>query len=726
MNVKKLLGVALCSVFSMTLAISASSTFHDSNFANSVASKSAINQQSEYSPDDFLGSVALDRDDFTVDINSVTTTSSTAKSAKIEFNSVRLTGYGTSKKTVYVVIDDENFSGDPSDPSLDISLTKPYYFSGYTIEIADITASANLVIPEQMTYGSIFVIQNTKIVANALSFNAEEGYTPKITSLTIPDGITDIDAGAIVNVPDSVTIYCEAASKPIGWSDSWTDANNVVWGYELTDTQNSLLSQATGSNIKTDYEDATTYILGYIYETKASTWYCPSCKKTYTNDEIGPDHLCPEDGSAFIEIPDVRPAMNYPLVVSYTINTSNGGTRDVCEALPITYADESNINPYNSVTSSSYSRDFDIILNDGETVDFSSFVFYNIFKSTTTVVVGKDSTGVDKEFNYIIPDLATSYSSIAKKRFASEIDIKDIIDYKFTGVTTFGDYTMVSMNVDKVMPSYYETAMASTVASNQLKIDSGVYRIRYAFYDISNSKYRIAYDDDNNSSTADVEKEMSISTPLSVIVLEHNTGNQLSFLIKNSEVGQKFSADKLRRFEFVSLTINIHLWDNTNQNIVSRTACSIHFSEIDVMPSRTSHPQVFSISLFLLIFNIIYLLAFAGGSVGLFFFEKEKYKNDEFRRVKPKQFVERAAVFYVGSAIVLFTILSIIFRFGIFDNSIATTNPIDWFVVIAGIISIVLIGYFVKYLVTVIRVAKQRKLTYKLKLNEDIADDGTN
>src|SRR5574344_980851 len=98
MNVKKLLGVALCSVFSMTLAISASSTFHDSNFAHSVASKSAIDQESAYSPDDFSESIALDRNDFTLDINSVTTTSSTAKSAKIDFNSVRLTGYCNSKK----------------------------------------------------------------------------------------------------------------------------------------------------------------------------------------------------------------------------------------------------------------------------------------------------------------------------------------------------------------------------------------------------------------------------------------------------------------------------------------------------------------------------------------------------------------------------------------------------------------------------------------------------
>ena len=45
---------------------------------------------------------------------------------------------------------------------------------------------------------------------------------------------------------------------------------------------------------------------------------------------------------------------------------------------------------------------------------------------------------------------------------------------------------------------------------------------------------------------------------------------------------------------------------------------------------------------------------------------------------------------------------------------------------IMAVLSVVIIGYFIKYLVGVIKANKERRRIIKLKLNEDIEDDGTN
>lgn len=720
MNIKKFLGFTLCSLFSLTIATSVMSFSHNSTFFDGIGRKEAAIQKGAVKAE-FDGDAEISRNDLRVDLRSVTSTSPTKKSAKFEFTSVRVTGFGTSKKTVYVIIDDANYSGDPSDASLDPHLTKPYTFTGYTVEIADILASKNIVLPYLMTYGTSFEISTNKLVEGALSFSTESGYIPKIETIVIPATYTTIETHAIMNVPNTVEIKCEAVSKPEGWAADWTDAANITWGYTLTSAEVTAKTQSTGTNINY-YSDSVAYIIGYDYTRQASSWYCPTEQKLYTAGELDGATVCPKDGASLVEIPDVRPAYHLPLSVSYTINKNNGTIREVFEELPIVQTDPSNINPYNLVKVSPFSRDLDILLEEGESIDYSSFVFYNIFKQTNVNIPGKDNTGVDKNIPFVVPDLATRCKASVLRRFVNEISITDIITTSYKGVTTFGDYTMVSMNVDKVLPSYYNIVMSSFVTSNQEKLDSGVYSIRYALYDLSNSKYRVSY---INEEGILEKKILTISTPLSIVVLEKDKGNVLSFLIKNSEVGSDFSTGRLRQFELISLTLNLHIWNNKDSNKLARTDYSVHFSAIDIMPAATTGPKQFSIVTFLVIFNVIYLVVYAGIAVSLFFILKERFKNDEFRRIKPKQYLKKAVIGYFGSAITLLTILSIIFRFGIFNNSIAVTNPIDPFVVITGIVSIIIIGYFIKNLVSTIKTASQAKMTRKLKLNEHVNEDGT-
>ena len=53
-----------------------------------------------------------------------------------------------------------------------------------------------------------------------------------LTSIIIPDSVTSIGVEAFYNC-SNLTIYCEAESKPDGWSSEWNyDNRPVVWGYK--------------------------------------------------------------------------------------------------------------------------------------------------------------------------------------------------------------------------------------------------------------------------------------------------------------------------------------------------------------------------------------------------------------------------------------------------------------------------------------------------------------
>ncbi len=52
-----------------------------------------------------------------------------------------------------------------------------------------------------------------------------------LTSIVIPNSVIGIPGGAF-NFCSKLTIYCEAQSKPSGWSMYWNSSRQVVWGYK--------------------------------------------------------------------------------------------------------------------------------------------------------------------------------------------------------------------------------------------------------------------------------------------------------------------------------------------------------------------------------------------------------------------------------------------------------------------------------------------------------------
>ena len=161
-----------------------------------------------------------------------------------------------------------------------------------------------------------------------------------------------------------------------------------------------------------------------------------------------------------------------------------------------------------------------------------------------------------------------------------------------------------------------------------------------------------------------------------------------------------------------------------SKSTIARSNVITRFGFLEVMP-YSDNASLFDVNIFLIILAVSYILLFAAGTVGLYFYLKNKYKNDEFRRMRPKAYVKSAVLGYIGLVLILAAINFIVLRIGFFNSTIPTYNPIDAFVIIFSIAAAISLGLFIKNFASAIKLAKKRREILRLKLDKDVVDDGT-
>ena len=306
-----------------------------------------------------------------------------------------------------------------------------------------------------------------------------------------------------------------------------------------------------------------------------------------------------------------------------------------------------------------------------------------------------------------------------KQGFLRVYDVKDFIGCEFTGLSTFSGYTAIDISIDISEANVYQHLKANYYKAHIDDINNGKTRIRYRLTSLTLCSFRITYVENG----VDVTKDVKIVTPVAQFKLERQTGNKVSFLLKDSDVAPGFTSDKMRSVSFVGLYVTLDLMGQ--KSIIARSNVITRFGFLSVMP-YSEKANLFNINAFLIILAVVYLALFVAGAIVLYFYLKNKYKNDEFRRMKNRPYIIKAILFLLGSMIVLFDIVFIVLRGSALNNAIVVFNPVDAYIIILSVLSVVIIGYFIKYLVGVITTEKERRRVIKLKLNEDVEDDGTN
>ncbi len=662
--------LGLISAFSLTSNVNSSNAQNNEVVANSPTYHSLRAQASDER--DYSSEVKADSE-LMISVGSSTLTS-VGQSFTFSF-STGGQGYWDSTETYLLAPDDEEFESYYND-----------YFSNLTVEEREaITAEY-----EEGTYeprhfnSSVFQIYGKEslhdiVIPRSLTrnhifnldvlkmgVNVVPDWT-NITSITIPEDVADLSVDTFQNVPAGMIFNVEHADRPEGWAEGWNHGAKVNYGYVYPESKAEPLSKA---GAKQYGNEEANYIIG---------WY-------------------PKEGD------------KAPLVLEYKVKREDGSLSD---SLFFDFSPDTENTLYECVGYQIYdfSRPLfcDIETNEGETIDFSSLVLHNIYKAE----VNSSGVAIPK------PDFSQAYYAKPSQAFSRVWDINDFLNLEFSGLSSFSGYTALDLNISVPEENIYKALKSNYYEQHLAEIESGAMAIRYRITSLTLGKFRIVYEKNGMDAT----HTMEIKTPIIQYKISKSSNNRVSFLLKDSDIDSKFSASKLRSVTFLDFYVTIDIMGDKAP--VARSAATTRFGLVSLM-SYTKDASVFDINLMLVLLLIGYVLAYSLCSAGLYFYRKNKYKNDEFRRMKTKVYVIRAILGLLGSLIVLFAITFIVIRATSFKNAIVVYNPVDAYIIVLSVLSVIIIGYFIKYLVGVIKAEKERRRIIRLKLDEDVDDDGTN
>ena len=692
----------------VTLAVSSSSL---SASANSVATREIV-KRSSWEPD--ATEVEVD----TSKLSALTISSSiTPSSHSFTFTfSTGGQGYSDTTSTYLVAPSDdayqavyEEINGMTTEErtardqlnSLDENFDAIPDFNAYIFSITP-TLGKSIFLPKKIFRNHLFGLSPSSIGVGAYDFSklsfSEPVNLAQDINIYIPSNINDVYVDSFLNLDTCSTrvhFYVELSQAQVEeqWDAGWNHGSSVVYDYSYTDNAATVIG-LRGSSLSR--------IMEYEYDTEGGI------VALETDNVIVDGVYLARGGASLFGDENANYFLGYfkegnelPLYLEYQVEVSGQPSETRYEQFLLASQDAL----YNSVGAkiSSYSTtmSIDIRVSAGETIDVDSLVIHNIYAK-------KDSdTSVE-------PDESAVFYISPRNVFAQSYNISDFLDISFQGVSNFMGNTSVKATITKGDESIYQDLNPSGYRSNEANIASGKSYIRYRVTSLSQSQYLIGYGDNKVS-------QFAVESPISQYVLSSQV-NKFAYIFKDTDVATDFDAKSLKSLAFIGFYISIDVYGQNGP--LARSNVSTRFGFVDIMStSDTANPfDADSLIIWLVVgFVAAYLLA----STGLFFFYKERYKNDEFRRLKPKKFLIKAVLGLFGSLIVIAAFTFATLRATLFANAIVVYNPVDPFIIVFMIASVLVIGYFIKFIVVQTRAGNQRRKALKLKLNEDVAEDGT-
>ena len=709
-NIKKTVSSFLVLGLLATSGFFAVSTTLNRSFTatNATTSNSVKSSVGEVSADDFLSEVEANYEELGVSITQSTLTD-TSQSLTVSFRSKTLAGYKTAIGNYIVEIDDPNYTGDDQNPApegydvFNDETGLPEFEGKIAFVIGSVSEKNKKVyLPSTFTKAGKFTAKITTIGAGCVSadgaeFNGQNAWSNnKITDIYIPNTIEKVEAGAFTGVPsEGVTIHYEGTEFSSSvFETGWTDAAASALDASASSYNQKANKKANATAGKVDLPDALGRPINFIL----------GCTQDPENEKVASEDC------------------NRPLVIQYDKVTNNNGaeTREtIYEELPLINTTNSPYDSCGKLSNMSYTRTFGYKLADNESIDDESVIFHNIMKANAAGVV----------------DTSTTYFAKPTIGYHEKQNLSNLVTFKASTNSTFAGYSMFTLKMDKNLSitserypdphSLYLDVKTDIYEQNKANIESGKTKIRYSLYNLYNSSFHFQYIGKGNELKDIV---VPVKSLISYQTLDSNKGNLVSVLLKDSAVAPDFKPEKVRLFELQNITIQMDLLttsDSGSTSILGKSSISYRFAYITVIDTQ-KNISVFNWNMFLIIFFIAYVVVYAAAAFGVYKIMKEKFKNDEFRRVNDKKFLKQALLGGGGLGLVLCAILFIFMRTVGFKNTIVVFNPTDPLLIGFSIVGLIIVGYFIVYVVKLVKAERERRKAIRLKLNEDVADDGTN
>ena len=672
-------------------------------------------QQRTYTASDFADEVPVDPEQLDVSLIQSTTTD-TSQSLNFAFKSKTFqANIGSRYNDIIVCVTDPAYTGDNNNPvkegfdNYDEETGLPI-FDGSILYILKETKDGEVFIPSTYTYSETFIISVSSIGSNCVSIDghyngeygsstwyAEDGVTLKYNAIHIPETIKTISANAFTGVPAGVSITYEGSSIPSGFATGWTDATNITFNTYGKESYKDRPLGLPVSDVKDELGRPVNFCLG-----------------------VKPDG-----------VKYVGEAYDRPLVIEFDVvdkaNPTGTPIRHVFEELPLTNTNGSAYDSVGRISNLSYSRLYGYKLASNEMIKVDTITFHNIMKFGEGV------------------NINTSQRYSAKPaKIAQTLDLSKIVSFKASSNSTFAGYSMFSLTMDKNLNitsekypephSLYLDVKTDFYEQNRSKIEQGLTEIRYSLYNLYLSSYHFVYEGKGGQLK---DLVLPISTAISYQTLDRDSNNKVSVIIDHNEVKKygedigvdysDFSANRVRTFEIMNLTIQMDLLttsDSGSKAMLAKSQASYKFAYLTVINNEKI--SVFNWNIFLIIFLVAYVALFAVGAFLLYKYKKEKYKNDEFKRVNDKKYFKSSVLYGLGFMVIAYAIIFILMRAKGFANTIVAFNPSDPLLIAFAIAGMIIGGYFIVLAIKSIKTEKERKKAIRLKLNEDVEDDGTN
>lgn len=374
-----------------------------------------------------------------------------------------------------------------------------------------------------------------------------------------------------------------------------------------------------------------------------------------------------------------------------------------------------------------------IELNYGLEIDFDSLVLCNVFHADIVEdeIDGHRTFVPDLEEKYNIPYIdnkgATKLPALSKLEDSIKFN-----DSKYLGMSKNLDTYSIRAQIVSDGVEFYKAKKGRYYNEFEDKIvpvakNEGDIYIRSRFSWNANSIYEIT--------TKDAEGKLyTHKIPTIGQYVKLNTTGTTDI---NIFVDEEYIHGELVDFKIMNFSYTMGLYtDKENRaktgvdyseyfgSMVFRTKDVVDYEGNTVFKKVDTTEFTDILSVLLIVF-LITSGVFIGLDVALYFFLKNKNKDDEFKKMVTSTYVMNSIHGYIFVASFVMEIMFIIFRCGIYNNSVIVANNLDPWIICLGIIAVIWFGFWVKYAITQIKNMIEKNRVEKLKLNVINVDDGT-
>lgn len=372
-----------------------------------------------------------------------------------------------------------------------------------------------------------------------------------------------------------------------------------------------------------------------------------------------------------------------------------------------------------AIGDSSFTTNCDIALNPGEELLTESFELINIFGSQRDEN-GKYSVIRDDQGN-LIP----LYAVVTTTTTATIRNLESFVDFEYAGTSVFSDYVSVNINVTNNLTEDYYSNLSASIRriynQNEDDIANGLSYIRTRVNLTNLTQYYIYYEN---------EEEPVIYDSIESYYNVTNNG-VLEILLKDVD------AKRISNFEIKSFYIYADIYSSKTNGSVRSSSYGARFSSStigmldlvatngEIIKPKVTSSYLVDLNLAMGLSTAGFILLYEAISISIFYYLKNKNKDDEFKRMIPKQYFKTNTMGLLTLGTLLVTIEAIAFRLSLLRNTLPVYNPLDIIIVIGGIASVILVGYFIRYFAIQFKNLRDLKRNERLKINKNVMEDGT-